>query len=328
MPLQKTRPGTVHQVRPDISVLADSLEVPGIGHLPVNAFVLLAAQPLVVDTGLGLPDRNFVETLGTVLDPADVRWIWLTHPDRDHTGGIFDLLAAAPEARVVTTFVGAGILSCERPLPLDRCYLLNPGETMDIGDRTLTGFRPPLFDNPATVGFFDDHSGVCFSSDCFGAPLPTAELALADDVRDVPIDDLRTAQLLWATVDSPWVRTVDMDKYLETFRPLKDRNPDLVLSTHLPRPPASPAPSSTPSPPPRTPHPSRARTRRRWNRCWRGSSRTGAVTSSEGKPSDREPRTGSPEGSALGLRHADRAGHTRPGEWFPRRTAAPGSCAS
>ncbi|WNZ09013.1 MBL fold metallo-hydrolase [Streptomyces sp. 11x1] len=234
MPLQKTRPGTVHRLRPDISVIADSLEVPGIGHIPVNAFVLLSAQPVVVDTGLGLPDRMFVETLGSVLDPRDVRWIWLTHPDRDHTGGIFDLLAAAPDARVVTTFIGAGILSCERPLPLDRCYLLNPGETMDIGDRTLTGFRPPLFDNPATVGLFDDLTGVCFSSDCFGAPLPTADLAQAGDVRDIAVDDLRTAQLLWATVDSPWVRTVDMDKYLATFQPLKDRKPDLVLSTHLP----------------------------------------------------------------------------------------------
>ena len=39
MPLQKTRPGTVHRLRPDIQVLADSLEVPGIGHIPVNAFV-------------------------------------------------------------------------------------------------------------------------------------------------------------------------------------------------------------------------------------------------------------------------------------------------
>jgi glyoxylase-like metal-dependent hydrolase (beta-lactamase superfamily II) len=222
MPLQKVRPGTVHRLRPDISVLADSLEVPGIGHIPVNAFVLLGAEPVVVDTGLGLPDRNFVEALATVLDPADVRWIWLTHPDRDHTGGIFDLLAAAPKARVVTT------------LPLDRAYLVNPGETLDIGDRTLTGFRPPLFDNPATVGFFDDHSGVCFSSDCFGAPLPTADLARADDVRDVAVEDLRTAQLLWATVDSPWVQTVDVEKYLRTFDSLKDRKPDLVLSTHLP----------------------------------------------------------------------------------------------
>ena len=61
-----------------------------------------------------------------MIDPPDVRWIWLTHPDRDHTGGLFALLEAAPQARVVTTFVGAGIMSTERPLPMDRIYLLNP----------------------------------------------------------------------------------------------------------------------------------------------------------------------------------------------------------
>lgn len=224
----------VHKVRPDISVLTDSLEVPGIGHIPVNAFVLLADQPVVVDTGLGLPDRNFLERVAAVLDPADVRWIWLTHPDRDHTGGIFDLLAAAPEARVVTTFVAAGIMSCEHPLPIDRAYLLNPGQSLDVGDRTLTGFRPPLFDNPATVGFFDSLSGTCFSSDCFGAPLPTAELAQAEDAREVGAEDLRSAQLLWATVDSPWVQNVDVEKYHDSFQPLRDRKPDLILSTHLP----------------------------------------------------------------------------------------------
>ena len=224
----------VHNVRPDISVLSDSLAVPGIGHVPVNAFVLHADQPVVVDTGLGLPDRNFLETLSSVLDPADVRWIWLTHPDRDHTGGIFELLAAAPRARLVTTFLAAGIMSCERPLPMDRLYLLNPGQSLDVGDRTLTGFRPPLFDNPATVGFFDDRSGACFSSDCFGGPLATPELAQATDVREIGADDLRTAQLLWASVDSPWVQNVDEQLFLGTFQPLRDREPELILSTHLP----------------------------------------------------------------------------------------------
>lgn len=230
----------VHKVRPDVSVISDSLEVPGIGHIPVNAFVLHSAQPVVVDTGLGLPDRNFLETLSSVIDPADVHWIWLTHPDRDHTGGIFDLLAAAPEARLVTTFLAVGIMSCERPLPMDRLFLLNPGQSLDVGDRTLTGFRPPLFDNPATVGFFDDSSGVCFSSDCFGGPLPSADLAEAPDVGAVGAEDLRAAQLLWATVDSPWVQTVDEQRFLETFRQLQDRQPELVLSTHLP-----PAPGLT-----------------------------------------------------------------------------------
>ena len=230
----------IHRVRSDVSVLSDSLDVPGIGHVPVNAFVLLAEQPVVVDTGLGLPDRNFLDTLASVVDPADVRWIWLTHPDRDHTGGLFDLLAAAPEARLVTTFLACGIMSCERPLPLDRVFLLNAGQTLDVGDRTLTGFRPPLFDNPATVGLFDDSTGVCFSSDCFGGPLPTAELATTDDVRAIAAEDLRAAQLLWATVDSPWLQTVDEEKFLAGFATLREREPELVLSTHLP-----PAPEIT-----------------------------------------------------------------------------------
>src|SRR6187401_2672597 len=67
----------------DVTVLGDSAEVPGIGHLPVNAYVLHADQPVVVDTGLSTPDKDFVTELSKVIDPADVQWIWITHPDRD-----------------------------------------------------------------------------------------------------------------------------------------------------------------------------------------------------------------------------------------------------
>lgn len=225
---------TVHKVGQDISVINDCLEVPGIGFLPVNAFVLHAAEPVVVDTGVGLPDRDFLGTLGSVIDPADVRWIWLTHPDRDHTGGLFALLDAAPRARLVTTYLGVGIMSTERPLPLDRVYLLNPGQTLDVGDRTLRAFRPPLFDNPATTGFYDDTSRACFSSDCFGAPMPTAELASSDHAGDAKADELRDGQLLWATVDSPWIHNVDTAKYLATVQAVREMEPEAVLSTHLP----------------------------------------------------------------------------------------------
>ncbi|MFD3941446.1 MBL fold metallo-hydrolase [Streptomyces sp. NPDC058579] len=223
-----------HKVGSDTTVLADSLEAPGIGHIPVNAYVLTATEPVVVDTGLSLSDRDFVETLGSVVDPADVRWIWLTHPDRDHTGGIFDLLDAAPRAKVVTTFAGAGIMTCERPLPMDRVYFLNPGQSMDVGDRILDAFRPPLFDNAATVGFYDEKTRICFSSDCFGGPMPTAELAESGHANDLKPEELRRTQLLWATVDSPWIHIVDAAKYRATIQPLRDMNPEIVLSTHLP----------------------------------------------------------------------------------------------
>ncbi|MFF9913543.1 MBL fold metallo-hydrolase [Streptomyces sp. NPDC013457] len=223
-----------HKVGSDTTVLADSLEVPGIGHLPVSAYVVTATEPVVVDTGVSISDRDFVNALGSVVEPADVRWIWLTHPDRDHTGGIFDLLVAAPRAKVVTTFIGAGIMSTERPLPMDRVYFLNPGQSLDVGDRMLRAFKPPLWDNPATVGFYDEKTRICFSSDCFGGPMPTAELAESGHANDLKPEELRQAQLLWASVDSPWVHMVDPAKYGATIRPLREMNPEIVLSTHLP----------------------------------------------------------------------------------------------
>jgi len=224
----------IHRVGRDVSVLGDQLPAPGIGFVSMNAFVLHAAEPVVVDTGLSLPGRGFMDALGSVVDPQDVRWICLTHTDRDHTGALFDLLEAAPQARLVTTFLSAGAMSTERPVPMDRLYLLNPGQTLDVGDRKLTAFRPPLFDNPGTIGFYDDRSRACFSSDCFGAPLPTADLAGSSDVGDVPGDQLRFAQLLFATIDSPWVHTAEPAKYLATIEPLRRMDPAVILSTHLP----------------------------------------------------------------------------------------------
>ena len=223
-----------HRINPDVTVLSDSAEVPGIGHLPVNTFVINAEQPIVVDTGLSTPDKDFVSELSSVIDPADVRWVWITHPDRDHTGGLWSLLDAAPNARIVTTFIGVGIMSTEWAMPMDRVYLLNPGQSLDVGDRTLTGYRPPLFDNPATVGLIDNKSGALFASDCFGGPMSSADLATSADVRDSGAEERRAAQLLWAAIDSPWVRNVDARKYAATVETFRGLDPSAILSTHLP----------------------------------------------------------------------------------------------
>jgi len=124
-------------------------------------------------------------------------------------------------------------MSTEWAVPLDRVYLLNPGQTLDVGDRTLKAFRPPLFDNPVTTGFLDSKSGALISSDCFGGPMASAEVATCEDVRAAG-DNVRDAQMLWASIDSPWVLMADPAKYRPTVEAVRRMDPSGIFSTHLP----------------------------------------------------------------------------------------------
>jgi hypothetical protein len=126
-----------------------------------------------------------------------------------------------------------GIMSTEWTVPLERVFLLNPGEALNVGDRRLHCFRPPLFDSPSTTGFLDDKTGALFSSDCFGAPMPSLELATTSDVRAVG-DQVRDLQLLWASIDSPWVHHVDPARFRATVDPLRAWGASAVFSSHLP----------------------------------------------------------------------------------------------
>jgi flavorubredoxin len=225
----------VLQINAETSMFTSAVPVPMIGVLPVNAYLIRGAQPTLVDTGITPEQAEFDAALRELIDPRDLRWIVLTHADRDHTGAISRLLAAAPEARVATTFITVGLMSVgAEPIPPERAFLVRDGSTVDIGDRTLTGKRPPLFDNPGTLGFFDPKQNILFSSDCFGAPFENDDGALADDVAAVPDGDRRAGQQLWASVDSPWAHFVDTARLAENLARFVDDRPELVLGAHLP----------------------------------------------------------------------------------------------
>ncbi len=218
------------KVTHDIHVLPSHFPIPGLGVVPVNAFVLKAEQPVLVDTGLHQDSGTFLEALESVIDPPDLRWLWLTHTDQDHVGSLRAILDLLPDLRLVTTFLGYGILSLFETVALDRIYLLNPGQQLDVGNRTLTAVKPPTFDNPATTGFFDSKSRALFSSDCFGALLS----ALAHDARELDESTLREQMTLWTSLDSPWLHKVDQGKFANELENVRQLEAELLLSSHLP----------------------------------------------------------------------------------------------
>ena len=213
----------------DTELLPSYVPLPGLGVLPINAFVIHAREPVLVDTGMAALRDDFMRELRQLIDPADLRWIWITHADADHVGNLRAVLAQAPCARIVTNYLGVGKLGLQQ-VPLDRTYLLNPGQMLDVGDRQLLAHRPPVYDAPETMSVFDTRTRYLFSSDCFGAvmgrPLETAS-AIAPAA-------LRAGQVLWSSIDAPWLAHLSRDQLASACGPLRELAPRMVLSSHLP----------------------------------------------------------------------------------------------
>jgi len=222
---------TTYRAAPDIDVVSSTASIPGFGSLAINAFVMHGDEPLLVDTGAVREADEFMAALGTVIDPAELRWIWLSHPDYDHIGTLQRLLEDHPQLRAITTFFAVGIMGLSStPLPIERVHLLNPGQQISLGHRTLTAIKPPVYDNSVTTGFFDDASGALFSADCFGALLSD----VPEKATDIPEAELRDGQTSWVTIDSPWIHKVDRATFATELARIRALEPSTVLSGHLP----------------------------------------------------------------------------------------------
>lgn len=213
------------------TVLPSFLPLPGMGSLAVNAFLLKGSEPLLVDTGLAALGDDFLECLAQEIDPEDLRWIFLSHTDADHIGNLQRVMARAPEARLVTTFLGLGKMTLLGCAPAaERVLLLEPGVALEVGGRRLLPLRPPYYDAPETLGFFDAKERVLFAADSFGALLPESAAAL----EAVNPDDLRDGLLTWAAIDAPWLAYADKAALGRTLAAINRLDAGTLLSAHLP----------------------------------------------------------------------------------------------
>ena len=215
---------------PDVHVFPANLPFPGVGVLPVNAYLLMAEEPVLIDSGIGVDREDFAAALTSIMDPRDLKWIWLTHDDADHTGSIQQVMEMAPNAKLVTNAFSALRMSTWWPVPMDRVHAIRFGDEIHVGDRTLTAVAPPLYDSPLSVGVFDQSTGSLFSVDAFGAILPEP----TTDAGEVSPDELAGGMLGWALSDSPWVHIADRALFSDVLDRVRQLEPTRIFSSHLP----------------------------------------------------------------------------------------------
>ncbi len=196
----------------------------------MNSMLIRGSQPIVVDTGVADNRDRYFEDLFGLVEPEDLRWVFVSHDDPDHYGNLNELLQRCPNATLIANWFICERMGSLLAVPPTRWRWLGDGESLDLGDRTLSALRPPLYDSPTTRGLFDSRTGVYWGSDCYACPV-SGGTEFADDLDP---DEWAGGLTVFAKWNSPWAELVDPQRYAAACRRIEDLPLQAIASTHGP----------------------------------------------------------------------------------------------
>lgn len=206
----------------------------GEGSAPVlvalNSMVIRAAEPVVVDTGEAANRDQYLADVFGIVEPEDVRWVFISHDDVDHTGNVNALMAACPNATLVVNWFIVERMGAALEVPPARWRWVGDGESFEAGDRVLHALRPPIFDAPTTRGLFDPTTGVYWASDSFATPMLTP----VRDASELDRDFWRDGLAMFGQYISPWLDLVDDARYQATVDRVAALGARTLVGCHTP----------------------------------------------------------------------------------------------
>ena len=197
----------------------------------LNSMVIRGKEPVIVDTGTIANRAQWLEDVFSLVEPSDVRWIFLSHDDIDHTGNLEQAMEACPNATLVCNWAMVERHSNAFEFPLSRCRWVMSEESFDVGDRTLYAVRPPNYDSPATRGLFDPRTNLYWSADSFAAPLPDPKMGIAD--LDSEFWQFGLTLFAMGAV-SPWLAIADHAKFGATVDKVQGLDIKTIAGCHTP----------------------------------------------------------------------------------------------
>ncbi len=212
----------IHQVQP---ALGEPLFV------YLNSLVILGQEPVIVDTGTPANRAQWLRDVFALVEPQDVRWVFLSHDDVDHSGNLDQVMDACPNATLVCNWALVERHTNCFNFPLERCRWIMHDESFSVGDRVLHALRPPVFDSPTTRGLFDPTTGVYWAVDTFATPLPDAGMGIAD--LDPEFWRFGMTMFAFGAV-SPWLSMLDADKYGRFIDRVQSLEATTIAACHTP----------------------------------------------------------------------------------------------
>lgn len=170
-----------------------------------NAYLILDEKITFIDTCKPPFADELLERIADVIDPAKIDYVISNHVEQDHSGAIPAIMAAAPNAKIVTSDPH-GLKGLKAHYGEAYEYIpVKTGDTLNIGKRTLTFAATMMVhwpDNMVTYSAFDK---ILFSNDAFGQHYASSKRF--DDEVGLP-EVLDQAKKYYANIVMPYSRHV------------------------------------------------------------------------------------------------------------------------
>jgi len=169
-----------------------------------NAYLILADKVTLIDTVKAPFMPEMLSRVASVVELSAVDYIISNHAEMDHSGGLVEAIRLMNPEKVFASTRGVKALA--EHFNLDQpITAVTDGESLSLGDMTLTFLETPMVHWPESMVTLLDKGGVLFSQDAFGMHLASTERF--DDELDSALLEYEAARY-YANIILPLSATV------------------------------------------------------------------------------------------------------------------------
>lgn len=178
-----------------------------------NAYLIMDEKVTLIDTCKATFSDELVQRISQVVDPAKIDVVITNHVEMDHSGSLPVIHRIAPNATIYAS-AGAGVNEVRAHFGIDATPVKS-GDTLCIGERTLTFVTTPMVHWPDNMVTYSDVDQILFSNDAFGQHFATTKRF--DDENDL-CEIFKQAKKYYANI--VWPYGMQAHKALEAVKGL------------------------------------------------------------------------------------------------------------
>ena len=148
-----------------------------------NSYLIKGSEKIaLIDTVDPHKENELINNLQK-LNVQNIDYIISNHAEQDHSGTIPKILELYPNAKVVTNQKCKTMLMDLLSIPEEKFIVINDGDTISLGDKTLKFILAPWVHWPETMFTYLKEDKILFTCDFLGSHFATSELFVKDEAK-------------------------------------------------------------------------------------------------------------------------------------------------